>query len=63
MRFYLKAQNAKRETGECKELIRGEALVNGACAESTGPDGRVYNSVEEARLEKGDLWSGFRYSL
>lgn len=23
----------------------------------------VFGSVEEARREKGDLWSGFRYSL
>lgn len=67
MRIFLKAENAKRERGEYNELIRGELQANGGEDDvhvgiTEGKD-RVYESVEEAKREKGDMWSGFRYSL
>lgn len=54
----LKRENARRDAGLRDEVIdganakRGEASVNGRFA-----------SVEDARREKGDSWSGFRYTL
>ncbi|KAH9832608.1 MFS general substrate transporter [Rhodofomes roseus] len=49
-------ENRKRERGERDEVIKGvnedrdDLVCNG-----------VFASVEEARREKGDTWSGFRY--
>ena len=55
MRIVLSRENARRERGERDEAI-GEP--------SMGPkDGPVYESVEAAKIEKGDQWSGFRYTL
>lgn len=48
----LRAENAKRERGEREEVI-----------DPDGSDDNTYSSVRHARLEKGDEWSGFRYSL
>lgn len=67
MRLVLKSENAKRERGECSEIIRGEHRGIGSAEESRGridhKKDRVYESIEEAKREKGDLWSGFRYAL
>jgi hypothetical protein len=67
MRVFLKSENAKRERGECNELIRSELQTNGDGDDvhvgSTEGKNRVYESVEEAKREKGDMWSGIRYSL
>ncbi|GJE85744.1 MFS general substrate transporter [Phanerochaete sordida] len=53
----LRRENAKRDAGFRAEVIEGEH----------DPDAREQNgcfkSVEEARMEKGDDWSGFRYTL
>ncbi|PAV22292.1 MFS general substrate transporter [Pyrrhoderma noxium] len=55
LRIVLSRENARRERGERDEAI-GEP--------SMGPkDGPVYESVEAAKIEKGDQWSGFRYTL
>ena len=54
-RYLLKAENARRERGERDEVIvgyEGGSEVNGQ-----------FTSVEEAKAEKGDRWSGYRYTL
>lgn len=58
MLFLLKKENTRRENGERDEVIEGvnddrtDLLKNGKFA-----------SVEEAKREKGDMWSGYRYTL
>lgn len=55
LRFLLKAENARRERGERDEVIEGYEgglEVNGR-----------FGSVEEAKKDKGDRWSGYRYTL
>jgi hypothetical protein len=47
----LRRENGKRERGE-----RDEVIGTGEKA-----DKRVYASVEEAKRDKGDGWSGYRY--
>lgn len=56
--FLLKRENARREAGERDEVIEGVDNEYGN-AEKNGR----YESVEAARMDKGDEWSGFRYSL
>ncbi|KAL5495356.1 hypothetical protein ACEPAI_819 [Sanghuangporus weigelae] len=56
LRIVLKAENARRERGERDEAI-GDPEIN---AEKGV---RVYESVEAAKIDKGDFWSGFRYTL
>jgi hypothetical protein len=48
-------ENARRDRGERDEVIEGR--------DGGMPKNGSFKSVEEARLEKGDRWSGFRYSL
>ncbi|OBZ79581.1 hypothetical protein A0H81_00866 [Grifola frondosa] len=57
--FYvlLRRENARRERGERDEVIEG--MDNKHADEKNGR----FESVYAARVEKGDLWSGFRYSL
>ncbi|KAF8912987.1 major facilitator superfamily domain-containing protein [Gymnopilus junonius] len=55
--IYLKRENARRERGERDEVIEG--IDNKRAHERNG----VYKSVEEAKVAKGDYWSGFRYTL
>lgn len=56
LRIVLKAENARRERGERNEVI-GDP-------ETAGAKGvMVYDSVEAAKIDKGDFWSGFRYTL
>ncbi|EGO22462.1 hypothetical protein SERLADRAFT_416918 [Serpula lacrymans var. lacrymans S7.9] len=53
--YMLKAENARRDRGERDEIIEGMSgglEINGRFA-----------SVEEAKREKGDEWSGYRYTL
>jgi len=52
----LKRENARRDRGERDEIITG---VN----EGSHGNGGRYESVEEAKRDKGDLWSGYRYTL
>ncbi|KAF8965594.1 MFS general substrate transporter [Flammula alnicola] len=53
----LKRENARRDRGERDEIIDG--IDNKQAHERNGR----YASVEEARIAKGDRWSGFRYTL
>ncbi|KAF9232571.1 MFS general substrate transporter [Melanogaster broomeanus] len=59
----LKLENARRDRGERDEVIGGDDL---STKEETGAmaakNGR-YESTQAARAEKGDEWSGFRYTL
>ena len=48
---------AIREAGHRDEIIEG--VDNKRAHEKNGQ----FESVEAARMEKGDLWSGFRYTL
>ncbi|THH26980.1 hypothetical protein EUX98_g7204 [Antrodiella citrinella] len=58
MLVFLKQENARRDRGERDEVIEGvnedrtDLLKNGKFA-----------SVEDAKREKGDKWSGYRYTL
>ncbi|TFK88000.1 MFS general substrate transporter [Polyporus arcularius HHB13444] len=54
---YLRRQNAARERGDHDEIIEG--VDNKRANEKNGR----FESVEAARMEKGDKWSGFRYTL
>lgn len=55
--IYLRYQNAQKAAGARDEVIIG--IDN----KSADPRNGTFASVEEARREKGDLWSGFRYTL
>ena len=50
-------ENRIRDQGRRDEVIEG--VENANATERNG----IYRSVEEARLHKGDEWSGFRYTL
>ena len=57
MRVVLKRENAARARGKRDEII-------GDVTDSKGSrKGRVYESIEDARIDKGDMWSGFHYTL
>ena len=53
----LRQENKARDQGERDEVIDG--LEN----KSAKLDNGRYSSVAEARREKGDMWSGFRYTV
>ncbi|KAF5313279.1 hypothetical protein D9619_002996 [Psilocybe cf. subviscida] len=53
----LKRENARRERGERDEVIQG--LESNSASEKNG----VFATVDEAMRERGDAWSGFRYTL
>ena len=53
----LKRENARRDRGERDEVIDG--VDNKFADEHNGH----FESVDAARVEKGDMWSGFRYTL
>jgi len=61
--FHLRAENRRRESGERDEVIvAGEkAGALDAETEKRGKANGVFESVEAARREKGDMWSGYRY--
>lgn len=59
LRIVLKAENAKRERGDRDEIIEGAPTGGKENNEKAGE----YETVEAAREDKGDQWSGFRYSL
>ncbi|TFY82826.1 hypothetical protein EWM64_g1190 [Hericium alpestre] len=56
--FVLRHENAARDRGERDEEILGEDNKN-----ADGERNGRFESVETARQEKGDMWSGFRYVL
>ncbi|KAF8078748.1 MFS general substrate transporter, partial [Lyophyllum atratum] len=53
----LQRENARRDRGERDEVIEG---VNNKYAD---PKNGRYDSVQAARIDKGDEWSGFRYTI
>ncbi|KAI6041324.1 MFS general substrate transporter [Pisolithus marmoratus] len=55
LRYILKKENDRLDRGERDELIEGESGGH--------EDNGRYSSVEEAKREKGDNWSGYRYTL
>lgn len=57
-RYFLKRENDRRDRGERDEIIEG---VNDN-REDLVKNGR-FASVEDAKREKGDEWSGYRYTL
>ena len=59
MRIVLKYENDKRARGERKEIIGG----NPQGADAINSNVPVFSSVEEAKMELGDMWSGFKYAL
>jgi hypothetical protein len=59
MLFFLRRENAARERGERDEIIGDETVFDEARAKKNGK----FASVSEAKREKGDDWSGYRYTL
>ena len=57
--FLLRSENKRRDRGERDELIKVDGKVIGG----GDPKNGVYESVEEAKRDKGDEWSGYRYIL
>lgn len=53
----LRRENAIRDSGARDEVI--EKVDNPRADTRNG----TFKTVEEAKMEKGDEWSGFRYSL
>jgi hypothetical protein len=53
----LRQENKARDRGERDEVI--DDLENKSAKLHNGR----YSSVAEARREKGDMWSGFRYTV
>jgi len=59
MLFFLKRENAARDRGERDEVI-GEDI--GGDEDKARKNGR-FATVSDAKREKGDRWSGYRYAL
>ena len=62
---FLRRENAARDRGERDEVIEGVFKENEGAEEReerARRNGR-FSSVEEAKREKGDQWSGYRYIL
>ncbi|KZT21600.1 MFS general substrate transporter [Neolentinus lepideus HHB14362 ss-1] len=57
----LRAENARRDRGERDEYIEG--AQNATCDETLAKKNGIFASVDDARREKGDEWSGYRYTL
>ena len=53
----LKRENARRDRGERDEYIEDQVETHDARNERNGR----YATVDEAKNEKGDEWSGYRY--
>ncbi|KAG6911530.1 hypothetical protein DXG01_011832 [Tephrocybe rancida] len=54
---FLQRENARRDRGERDEVIEG--IQN----KHADPKNGSYESVQAARIDKGDGWSGFRYTI
>ena len=55
--IFLRAENSRRDRGERDEII-GDESGDG----KNEKNGR-FASVDDAKREKGDRWSGYRYAL
>ena len=59
MSLCLRRENEKRNRGERDEIIAG---VNDSKEGLNEKNGR-FESVEDAKKDKGDKWSGYRYTV
>lgn len=59
MLYFLKRENAIRERGERDEVI-GEGVEGD---ENMAKKNGRFATVSDAKREKGDRWSGYRYRL
>ncbi|KAH9944122.1 MFS general substrate transporter [Epithele typhae] len=57
--FLLKRENARRERGTPQR----DEVVEGVESKTAHERNGIFPSVQAARMEKGDAWSGFRYTL
>lgn len=57
--FLLRRENARRDRGERDEIIGSVKAADGTGNEKNG----VFETVADAKREKGDEWSGYRYTL
>lgn len=64
--LYLRSENARRDRGGRDEIIESELVSNEKEPNSPvvghGKGGR-FATVEDAKTEKGDEWSGYRYTI
>lgn len=58
----LKLENDRRDRGERDEVIGCGYSLEEDTAVKAAKNGR-YESTEAARADKGDAWSGFRYTF
>ncbi|TFK39767.1 MFS general substrate transporter [Crucibulum laeve] len=58
--IFLKRENARRDRGERDEIIGGKS---GSSPDSQNEKNGRFATVEDAKREKGDEWSGYRYTL
>lgn len=54
--FLIRAENARRDRGERDEIIGGDS-------EGKNEKNGRFDTIEDAKREKGDEWSGYRYTL
>ncbi|KAF8586059.1 MFS general substrate transporter [Ramaria rubella] len=61
----LRIENSRRERGERDEVIVASGKMNtwDALTEKQAHANGVYETVDAARRDKGDMWSGYRYHL
>ena len=57
--FLLKRENARRDRGERDEIIENQVETHDPRNEKNGR----YATVDEAKKDKGDEWSGYRYVI
>ncbi|KAJ3512288.1 hypothetical protein NLJ89_g3607 [Agrocybe chaxingu] len=57
--FLLKRENARRERGERDEVIENQPDTHDAKNEKNGR----FETIEDAKRNKGDEWSGYRYTI
>ena len=65
--FLADRENRRRDRGERDEVIGAEGSDEGKEGDEGKKGGHarngVYESVDAARRDKGDEWSGYRYTL
>ena len=57
--IFLKRENARRDRGERDEIIENQVETHESRNEKNGR----YATVDEAKKDKGDEWSGYRYVI
>ena len=57
--IFLKHENARRDRGERDEIIENLVETHDSRNEKNGR----YATVDEAKKDKGDEWSGYRYVI